>query len=129
MPTMITFSFVRVTVFQSVVLLLLVTGTFLAWGKVVAWSAGLGGLVSLIPGTWFAYLVFRHTGARSMERMVRSTYMGELVKLLMMGAGFGLVFALVEPVSARAVFGGFVLIHLAGMLGIAWQANKAMHVG
>ncbi|HHX82060.1 MAG TPA: F0F1 ATP synthase subunit I [Pseudomonadaceae bacterium] len=118
---MITFSPVRVTVFQSVVLILLVLGMLLVAGKLAAQSAALGGLVSILPQAWFTRQVFRHSGARSMEKVVRNAYVGELVKLLMMGAGFALIFTLVEPVAAAAVFIGFVVSHLAGLLALARQ--------
>ena len=107
--------------FQSVVLILLVLGMLLVAGKLAAQSAALGGLVSILPQAWFTRQVFRHSGARSMEKVVRNAYVGELVKLLMMGAGFALIFTLVEPVAAAAVFIGFVVSHLAGLLALARQ--------
>lgn len=124
MPAMITFSSVRVTVVQSVVLLLLVLGILLVAGKVAAWSAALGGLVSIFPQAWFSYSVFRFSGARAMTRVVRSAFIGEGVKLLMMGAGFALIFAFVDASEPAAVFGGFVVTHVAGLAAIARQFRK-----
>lgn len=127
MPAMNTFSSVRVTVIQTAVLIVLTLATFLILGMVAAYSVLLGGLVSVIPNAYFGRMVFRHTGARAIENVVRSAFVGELVKLLMMGAGFGLIFAWVEPVSAARVFAGFVLTHMAGIAGLIWlnQSRRA----
>lgn len=89
-------------------------------GGTSAWSVALGGVISILPSAWFASRVFRHSGARSIEKAVRSAYQGELVKLLLMGVGFALVFALAETfelfkLEAPAVFGGFLVAHVAGM--------------
>jgi ATP synthase protein I len=84
-------------------------------GAVSAWSAALGGIISIVPNAYFAHRVFRYSGARSMDKVVRSTYQGELMKLLMTGAGFALVFTQVEPLRVSAVFGGFLAMHAVGL--------------
>lgn len=124
MPAMITFSTTKVTVIQSAVLLLLTLVAFLLLGKVSAYSVFLGGLISVIPNAYFASKVFSHAGARSVEKVVQSFYLGELIKLVLMGTGFALVFALVEPLSALAVFAGFVLTHIAGLAGVVWLTKR-----
>lgn len=97
---------------------------FVTLDAVAAWSAGLGGVISILPNAYFAHCVFRHAGARSIEKVVRSAYQGELVKLLMMGAGFALVFALVEPLRVSAVFGGFLVVHVGGLLAVVRQFRQ-----
>jgi|SRR5690606_22125978 len=124
MPAMITFSSVRVTVFQTVVLLLLVLGMSVVGGKTPALSVALGGLVSIVPVAWFGYSVFRHRGAQAMTKVVRSAFIGEGVKLLMMGAGFALIFVFVDSREPAAVFGGFIATHVAGLLAIARQMPR-----
>lgn len=124
MPAMITFSSVRVTVFQSVVLSLLVLGMLLVGGNAPALSVALGGLVSILPQAWFSYSVFRFSGARAMTRVVRSAFIGEAVKLLLMGVGFALIFAFVDASEPAAVFGGFAVTHVAGLAAIARQFRK-----
>jgi ATP synthase protein I len=97
---------------------------FVTLGAVTAGSVLLGGIISILPNAYFAHCVFRHAGARSIEKAVRSTYQGELIKLLMMGAGFGLVFALVEPIAVPAVFGGFLVVHVGGLLAVVRQFRQ-----
>lgn len=100
---------------QCAVLLLLVGSGALFSGLVLAYSAALGGLISIIPGAYFAHRIFRETGARATERMVRNAYVGEVVKLAMTGAGFALAFVLVDPLHVPGLFAGFILVHLTGI--------------
>lgn len=110
-----TFSPARVAALQSAILGVTVVIVFATMGGTEAWSVALGGLISIVPNAWFAHRVFRFSGARSIEKTVRSTYLGELAKLIMMGAGFALVFALAETAQVAAVFGGFLVAHVAGL--------------
>jgi ATP synthase protein I len=97
--------------------------TSLLLGRVFAYSVLLGGLISLIPNAWFASLVFRHSGARAMGAVVRNAYLGELAKLVMTGAGFGLVFVLVDPLHVPGLFTGLVLVHMAGLVAMIRHAG------
>lgn len=53
-----------------------------------------------------------------MKRTVKAIYMGELIKLALMGAGFALAFKYVRPLDAVALFAGFVLVHAAGIAAL-----------
>ena len=117
---MITFSPVKLTVIQSAAALLLALVTLLVLGKIAAYSVLLGGLISVVPNAYFAHMVFRYSGARAVEKVVQSAFLGEAVKLVLMGTGFGLVFALVDPLVVPGVFAGFILTHLAGLAGTVW---------
>jgi len=85
-------------------------------GIVSGYSVALGGLISLIPGTYFMVRYFRFSGARAMEQVIRSAYLAELGKIAQMVLGFTLVFALVKPLNPLAVMGGFLLVQVAGMV-------------
>jgi ATP synthase protein I len=100
----------------QIALMLVLSGlSLLGLGPVVAWSVLLGGMISTIPSTYFAYKVMSQTGARAMERVVRNAYLGEVIKLALIGTGFALVFVLVEPLHVPGLFAGFVLVHLVGL--------------
>ncbi len=88
-----------------------------------AYSAFLGGLVSAIPGAYFAYKTFEHRGARATEQMISSVFKGEAIKLGLMAAGFALIFTSIEPVSPIWVFAGFLVVHCAGIYG-AYKLTK-----
>jgi ATP synthase protein I len=87
-------------------------------GRVFAYSALLGGLISLVANARFATLVFRYSGARAIETVVRNAFVGEVMKLLMIGTGFGLVFVLVDPLHVPGLFTGFVVVHMAGLVAL-----------
>jgi ATP synthase protein I len=99
------------------------TGISLLLGSVLAYSVLLGGLISLIPSTGFAVLVFRHSGARAVGAVVRNALLGELMKLGLIGAGFALVFVLVDPLHVIGLFTGFVFVHLAGLVATIRHAG------
>lgn len=105
--------------------MLLLSGLALVFlGSTVAWSAFLGGLISMIPSAYFAYKVMGQTGARAMERVVRGAYLGEVVKLALIGAGFALTFVLVDPLHVPGLFAGFVLVHVAGLTAVILHARR-----
>ncbi len=87
-----------------------------ALGWVSAYSLLTGGLISAIPNAYFANKAFRYRGARAAQKIVRELYTGEAVKLLMTGAGFALSFAFIEPLNVAALFSGFILVHVTGIL-------------
>jgi ATP synthase protein I len=107
---------------QAVTAVLLAGSSLLA-GPVLAYSVLLGGLISLVPSTGFAILVFRHSGARAVGAIVRNALLGELMKLGLIGAGFALVFVLVDPLHVIGLFTGFVLVHLAGLVATIRHAG------
>lgn len=121
----------KIPIYQAVVLQCLVlagltAAAAIALGAVGAYSVLLGGLISIIPGAYFAFRFFLHSGARSMDKVVRNAYFAELIKLIWMGVGFALVFRFVKPLQAGSVFGGFAVIHLVGMVAVAKLANRKL---
>lgn len=88
-------------------------------GSVAAYSALLGGLTCVIPN---AFLALRLTVPRrdpGAGALVRAAYIGELGKLALTVLMFGIVFALVRPLAAGALFAGFIagqLVIFSGFL-------------
>ncbi len=84
--------------------------------RVSAGSVLIGGLINAIPNAYFAHKAFRYRGARAAQKIVRELYTGEAIKLLLMGAGFALSFLYIKPLNIAALFSGFVLVHITGIL-------------
>jgi ATP synthase protein I len=118
MPTISTPPIGRISLIQVAAMLLLSGASLVVLGKVSAYSVLLGGLISIIPNAYFAAKVFSQSGARAMETVVRNAYLGEFIKLALMGAGFSLVFVLVKPLQAPGVFAGFVLVHIVWLVSL-----------
>ena len=106
----------KVAAFQLLFLLLISALEAILAGWVSAYSLLIGGLISLIPGTLFASRVFKYRGARAAQMIAREVYRGEAIKLVLSAAGFALSFIYVEPLNVVALFSGFVLVYLAGVV-------------
>src|SRR5690606_9179872 len=110
---------VKVTACQLVFLLLLCVATAALRGWISTYSLLIGGLIAAVSGAFFAGRVFKYRGARATELIVKQIYIGEAVKLVLIGAGFALSFIFVEPLDVVALFSGFVLVHITGLLVFA----------
>ena len=87
-------------------------------GQVSAYSALLGGLTCVIPNAFLALRLAvprRDPGARS---LVQAAYIGELGKLGLTVLMFSMVFVLVRPLSAAALFAGFIAAQLMTFAGL-----------
>ena len=88
------------------------------YGSVAGYSALLGALTCVIPNAFLALRLAvprRDPGARS---LVRAAYLGELGKLALTVLMFSIVFVLVRPLNAAALFAGFVLAQLVTFAGL-----------
>jgi ATP synthase protein I len=106
----------KIAVFQVIFLLVLTLVSMPLAGWVSAYSLLLGGLISVLPGTQFARRVFKYRGARAAEQIAREVNRGESVKLIVSGLAFALTFIYVKPLNVVALFSGFVLLHVAGVV-------------
>lgn len=90
-------------------------------GGVAATSAVAGTLVAVIPNT---FLAARLLSARNDARaLLRSAWIGAAGKLLLTVLLFGVVFAWLRPLSAPAVFAGFIAAQLV-VMGSLLVGNK-----
>lgn len=96
----------------------------LVFDTVAAYSVLSGGLVAIVPQAYFAALAFRWRGARSASNIARSSYAGEVGKFVLSIAGFGLVFALLRPINAPAVFMGYLLMLVTQISGSWWLLTR-----
>ena len=86
-------------------------------GHVSGYSALLGGLTCVLPNAFLALRLTaprRDTGAGA---LVRAAYIGELGKLALTIIMFIMVFTLVRPLAAGALFAGFIAGQLATFAG------------
>ena len=74
-----------------------------------AYSALLGGLLSIGPNTYFACSAFRYSGAGAAANVARSIYRGEVLKFVFSAVLFALVFVMVKPLAAGTLFTAFIL--------------------
>ena len=82
-------------------------------GSTAGASALLGGAAAVVPN---GFLAARLLNARTASGMLRSAWLGEAGKVVLTVLAFGVIFGYVRPLSAPAVFGGFIAAQVA-MLG------------
>lgn len=93
-------------------------------GHVSGYSALLGGLTCVIPNAFLALRLAvprRDPGAGA---LVQAAYIGELGKLALTVLMFGMVFALVRPLAAGALFAGFIAAQLVTFSGFLMRDGK-----
>lgn len=93
---------------------------------VKAYSALTGGLIATIANAWFAYKVFRVSPDSAAETMLASVYMGEIYKIIMIGAMFICAFVLIKPVSAVVLLISFFVIYMTPAL-VSVLSDNAGH--
>lgn len=83
---------------------------------VVAKSAAIGGLLSFVTQMVFAIFMFSHTGYRARNRIVSQFFRGQALKWLLTVFGFALIFIAIKPLSALALFIGFIIMKVSHVL-------------
>jgi len=94
------------------------------YGDVVGYSALLGSLTAVIPNAFLALRLAVSRRDSGAEALVRAAYLGELGKLALTVLFFSLVFTLVRPLSAAALFAGFVATQLVTLAGLLMQRDQ-----
>jgi ATP synthase protein I len=77
-------------------------------GRVPALSVLLGGMTAVVPNSFLAARLLKPRLDDDAAAVMRSAWLGEIGKLLLTAVLFATIFALVKPLSALAVFGGFI---------------------
>ena len=115
---------VRVIVWQFLVGSVLATGLWGVFGKVVGYSAFLGCLAAVIPNAFLALRLVvprRDPGAGA---LVGAAWIGEIGKLALTVLIFTLVFTLVRPLSAAALFAAFITTQLVTFSGLLMRDEQ-----
>jgi ATP synthase protein I len=82
------------------------------FGKAVAWSGLLGGLIAALANAYFAYRSFAHYRAQEPERIAQRMLGAEIQKLLLTGLMFGLAIAYITPLSIGVLLGSYLFVQL-----------------
>ena len=93
-------------------------------GHVAGYSALLGSLACVIPNAFLALRLVvprRDPGAHA---LIRAAYIGELGKLALTVLMFSIVFAMVRPLSAAALFAGFIAAQLMTIAGLLLRDGR-----
>ena len=80
---------------------------------VIAKSNAIGALLSFATQAVFAGFIFWYTGYRARRHIVSQLYRGQMVKWLLTVCGFALIFITIQPLSAPALFIGFMVMQIS----------------
>jgi ATP synthase protein I len=94
-----------------------------AFGKVVGYSALLGSLVAVIPNAFLALRLMAPRRDPGGQALIRAAWIGEIGKLALTVLFFTLVFTLVRPLSAAALFAGFIVTQLVAFSGFLMRGG------
>ena len=93
------------------------------FGKVVGYSALLGSLVAVIPNAFLALRLMAPRRDPGGQALIRAAWIGEIGKLALTVLFFTLVFTLVRPLSAAALFAGFIVTQLVAFSGFLMRSG------
>lgn len=113
----------RVLLWQLLTGLALAGVLWVVFGKVAGYSAMLGSLICLIPNAFLALRLSvprRNPGAAA---LINAAWIGEIGKLALTVLFFSLVFTLVRPLSAAALFAGFIATQLVVFSGLLMRSE------
>ncbi|MBS3803665.1 MAG: ATP synthase subunit I [Oleiphilaceae bacterium] len=95
-------------------LLMILSVLWLLESRLAFYSAFIGGLIFLVPNTYFVHRVFRYQGARKTHLIVSSLFRAESIKLALTAVFFAAVFILMEPVHVPALLITFAVMVVMG---------------
>ena len=114
----------RVLMWQLLVGVALAAVLWGVFGKVVGYSALLGGLICVIPNAFLALRLVVPRRDPGAEALVGAAWIGEIGKLALTVLFFTLVFTLVRPLSAAALFAGFITTQLVVFSGLLMRNEQ-----
>ncbi len=97
------------------------------WGvfdKVAAYSAMLGSLICLVPNAFLALRLVVPRRDPGAQALVNAAWIGEIGKLALTVLFFSLVFTLVRPLNAAALFAGFIASQLVTLSGLLMRPKE-----
>ena len=114
----------KVLKWQLLVGMVLSAALWVAWNTVAGYSALLGSLTCVVPNAFLALRLVAPRRDPGAAGLLRAAWVGEIGKLALTVLLFTLVFTLVRPLSAAALFAGFIATQLAAFSGFLLQRQE-----
>ena len=113
----------RVLMWQFLVGVVLAAALWGVFGKVVGYSAALGSLTSVIQNAFLASRLMVPRRDPGAQALLGAAWIGEIGNLALTVLFFTLVFTLVRPLSAAALFAGFIATQLVVFSGLLMRSE------
>ena len=103
----------------------------IAWvlkDSTAALSAALGAFICWLASCYFSWQSFRAAGARASKQVLSNMYRGLMGKFAIVIVGFILILNTVKPLSAAALFCGFILVQAMSWVAPFWVSRQQKRV-
>ncbi len=114
----------RVLMWQFVVGVALSAALWSAFGHVAGYSALLGSLTAVVPNLFLALRIMAPRRDPGAKALLGAAWVGEAGKLALTVLFFVLVFTQVRPLSAAALFAGFIVTQLVALFGLLMRDGQ-----
>ena len=114
----------RVVMWQFLVGAVLAAALLGAFGRVAGYSALLGSLTCAVPNAFLALRLMAPRRDPGAQALLRAAWVGEAGKLALTVLFFTLVFTQVRPLSAAALFAGFIVTQLVALSGFLMRHGQ-----
>ena len=114
----------RVVMWQFLVGVVLAAVLVGAFGRVAGYSALLGSLTCAVPNAFLALRLRAPRRDPGAQALLRAAWIGEAGKLALTVLFFTLVFTQVRPLSAAALFAGFIVTQLVAFSGFLMRHGQ-----
>ncbi|GLP97663.1 ATP synthase subunit I [Paraferrimonas sedimenticola] len=102
---------------QAIAVALVSLGFFVLLGKHAGVSALWGGIIVVLPNFIFATLAFAYSGARAADKVIKTFYWGEALKLMLTMALFSAAFITMKDIGFMPLF----VCYICGLI-VQWTA-------
>ena len=114
----------RVVMWQLFVGVALAAVLLVVFGRVAGYSALLGSLTCVVPNAFLALRLMAPRRDPGAQALLRAAWIGEAGKLALTVLFFTLVFTQVRPLSAAALFAGFIVTQLVAFSGFLMRHGQ-----
>ncbi|MCH8943464.1 MAG: ATP synthase subunit I [Proteobacteria bacterium] len=117
----------RVLMWQVLVAVALAAVLWGIYGNTAGYSALLGGVTCVVPNAFLALRLVVPRRDPGGQALIGAAWIGEIGKLALTVLFFTLVFTLVKPLSAAALFAGFIVTQLVTFSGLLMRSEQDMN--
>ena len=114
----------RVLMWQFVIGAALAVVLWGVFGRVPGYSALLGSLTCAVPNALLGLRLMAPRRDPGAQALIRAAWIGEIMKLALTVLFFVLVFTQVRPLSAAALFAGFIVTQLVTFSGLLMRNEQ-----
>ena len=114
----------RVVMWQFLVGVVLAAAVLGVFGRVAGYSVLLGSLTCAVPNAFLALRLMAPRRDPGAQALLRAAWIGEAGKLALTVLFFTLVFTQVRPLSAAALFAGFIVTQLVAFSGFLMRHGQ-----